>query len=358
MTSTLSQAPRIVDLADRILDDIRRKKLRPGDPYLSTAEIARLLRVSGTAANRALQLLGQRRVLERRQRRGTFIAAATTGNGTSLHRVHLLVHHDYLRTEGLLADGVVLGIQGELPQAEIQFNFLPDSGEVEYVQRLVEDSLRDHRSAGFVLVRSSVFTQRLLASSGLPTVVSGTLHPSIQGLATIDRDHRQIGRLMVEYMLQEKCRRLALLLRDHVGAGDHVLLDTVSRELASRGFAADGLVVRCLPADESAIRSAVTELIEEGPTPVGVVCRSQPLAQGAALAVAELPRSARRHVPIALCDVYRPDGGKSVFPCIVPLLGPQELGREIGRLLNRAVHDRACHTPHVIPVTLEIPAGK
>src|SRR5579871_630187 len=163
MTTSIPQAPRIVDLADRILDDIRRKKLRPGDPYLSTAEIARLLRVSGTAANRALQLLGQRRVLERRQRRGTFIAAATTGDDTQLRRVHLVVHQDYLRTEGLLADGVVLGIQGELPHAEIQFNFLPDSSEVDYVQRLVEDSLRAPRSAGFVLVRSSVFTQRLLA---------------------------------------------------------------------------------------------------------------------------------------------------------------------------------------------------
>src|SRR5271163_2507531 len=135
-TTTIPQTPRIVDLADRILDDIRRKKLRPGDPYLSTAEIARLLRVSGTAANRALQLLGQRQVLERRQRRGTFIAApATSSHGASLRRVHLVVHRDYLRTEGLLADGVVFGVQGELPQAEIQFNFLPESNEIDYVQR-------------------------------------------------------------------------------------------------------------------------------------------------------------------------------------------------------------------------------
>src|SRR3984957_16744093 len=132
MTPTVPQAPRIVDLADRILADIRRKRLRPGDPYLSTAEIARLLRVSGTAANRALQLLAQRQVLERRQRRGAFIARGPAGGKTVVvNRVHLLVHRDYLRAEGLLADGVVLGIQGELPQAEIQFNFLPESSEVD-----------------------------------------------------------------------------------------------------------------------------------------------------------------------------------------------------------------------------------
>jgi DNA-binding LacI/PurR family transcriptional regulator len=357
MTPTTCQAPRIVDLADRILDDIRRKKLRPGDPYLGTAAIARLLRVSGTAANRALQLLSQRQVLERRQRRGTFIAApAPAGNGTSLRRVHLVVHRDYLRTEGLLADGVVLGIQGELPHAEIQFNFLPESGEIDYVQRLVEDALRAPGSAGFVLVRSSVFTQRLLAASGLPTVVNGTLQPSIHGLALVDRDHRQIGRLMIQYMLQRKCRRLALLLRDHVGAGDHILLDTLAEELAGRGFAADGLVVRCLPADEEMIQAAVAALIGQGPQPLGLVCRSQPLARGAAAAVAALPAASQRRLPIALCDTYRPDSGTSNFPCIVPLLGPENFGREIGRLLaEQARGDQPQPTQRIVPVKLEMP---
>jgi DNA-binding LacI/PurR family transcriptional regulator/DNA-binding transcriptional regulator YhcF (GntR family) len=357
MTPTLSQAPRIVDLADRILDDIRRKKLRPGEPYLSTADIARLLRVSGTAANRALQLLAQRQVLERRQRRGTFIAAPpTAGNGASLRRVHLVVHQDYLRTEGLLADGVVLGIQGELPGAEIQFNFLPDSNQADYVQRLVEDALRAPRLAGFVLVRSSMFTQRLLAASGLPTVVNGTLQPSIEGLAFVDRDHRQIGRLMAEYMLQRKCRRVALLLREHVGAGDHILLDTLSKEMARRDLTTDDLVVRCLPADEEAAQAAVAALIGAGATSLGLVCRSQPLARGAASAVAKLPRAVRRRFPIGLCDMYRPDGSKSIFPCIVPLLGPEEFGREIGRLLaQQARGDVTQAMQRVVPVKLEIP---
>jgi len=356
-TTTIPQAPRIVDLADRILDDIRRKKLRPGDPYLGTADIARLLRVSGTAANRAMQLLSQRQVLERRQRRGTFIAAlATPGAATGLRRVHLVVHQDYLRTEGLLADGVVLGIQGELPHAEIQFNFLPEASEVEYVQRLVEDALRAPRSAGFVLVRSSVFTQRLLAASGLPTVVNGTLQPSIRGLAVVDRDHRQIGQLIVQYMMQRKCRRLALLLRDHVGAGDHILLDALAQELAGRGFAADNLVVRCLPADEEAAQATVTALIAAGPLPLGLVCRSQPLAQGAAAAVAALPVAAQRRLPIALCDTYRPPGDKAIFPSIVPLLSPQEFGREIGRLLaQQAGGDLDQATQCIVPVKLEIP---
>jgi DNA-binding LacI/PurR family transcriptional regulator len=358
MISTDPQASRIVDLADRILDDIRRKNLQPGDAYLSTAEIARLLRVSGTAANRALQLLSQRRVLERRQRRGTFIAAPVTdGERVALRQVHLVVHRDYLRSEGLLADGVLLGLQAALPHAEIQFNFLPESNEVAYVQGLIADALRTPRAAGFVLLRASVYAQRLLASSGLPTVVNGTLQPSIQGVAFLDRDHRQIGQLMAQYMLQRKCRRLALLLRDHVGAGDHILLDTLSAELAAHGFATDGLAVRCLPADEEAVAAAVAMLIKEGPTPLGLVCRSTPLARGAAAAVATRAPAVQRRLPIALCDTYRSPGQEPAFPHIVPLLGPEELGRAIGRLLTQQVHgepDRP--TGCIVPVRLELPS--
>src|SRR3954470_19347948 len=102
----------IIELADRIAEDIRRRELRPGDAYLSTAEVARVMQVNGTKANRALQLLARRRVLDRRQRKGTFIApppADADTPGPALDVVHLLVQQDYLRTEGLLADGVVLG---------------------------------------------------------------------------------------------------------------------------------------------------------------------------------------------------------------------------------------------------------
>lgn len=360
MKSMTTAPSRIVDLADRILDDIRRRKLRPGDPYLNTAEIARLLRVSGTAANRALQLLGQRQVLERRQRRGTFIAApAPAGDEAALRRVHLVVHRDYLRTEGLLADGVVLGIQGALPRAEIQFDFLPESDELAYVQGLVGDALRDPRSAGFVLVRSSVFTQRLLAASGLPAVVNGTLQPSIDGLASVDRDHRQIGRLTGQYMLERKCRRVALLLRDHVGAGDHLLLDALSAELAAQGFSADRLIVRCLPADEAVAQVAVSSLITQGPTPLGLICRSEPLARGAVAAVAKLPSANQRRFPIALCDSYRSDAGPLRVPRIVMQLGPEDFGRQIGRLLSQqATGDTGQPRQRTVPVKLEIPLNE
>jgi DNA-binding LacI/PurR family transcriptional regulator len=343
----------IVELADRIAEDIRRRELRPGDPYLNTAEVARLMRVNGTRANRALQLLAQRKVLDRRQRKGTFVAQPPAEPAEpALDRVHLLVRQDYLKTEGLLADGVVLGIQGVLPSARIQFNFLPSGDEGDYADRLIAEALRAARPEGFVLVRSSVQTQRLFQSSGLPAVVHGSLQASITGLCQVERDQRQIGRLITRYLIRAKCPRVAVLLRDRVGAGDHHLLDAVREELGAAGVGIDGLVIRCLPADGETIRASVRELREGSPSPLGLVCRSEPLARAAAA----LKPAGKGEVRIAVCDVYRGDSDMPPVPFIKTALTPVEIGREIGLLLVQQARGELIHPRRrLIPVTLEVP---
>ena len=57
------QVPRVIELADRIAEDIRRRKLKPGDPYQGTTETAEMLGVSTTAANAAMQVLVKRRLI-------------------------------------------------------------------------------------------------------------------------------------------------------------------------------------------------------------------------------------------------------------------------------------------------------
>ena len=60
MTVMDGQIPRILLLADHIAEDIKRRKLKPGDPYQGTTETAEMLGVSTTAANRAMQVLVKR----------------------------------------------------------------------------------------------------------------------------------------------------------------------------------------------------------------------------------------------------------------------------------------------------------
>jgi DNA-binding transcriptional regulator YhcF (GntR family) len=347
------QPPPIVALAERIAADIRARRLRPGDAYPGTAETAARFRVSGTTANRALQLLAHRGVLERRQRSGTFVADPAGRAAPSLRRVTLLVHREHLRTEGLLEDGVVLGLQGGLPDADIRFGFLPAAEEEEYVARLIAEAMGPAGPEGFVLYRSSVRTQRQVRDSGLPAVVNGCLHPSIEGLANIDRDQAEMGRLLVTHLLERGAERIAVLFRDRPTAGDALLLDAAMQTAGAAGLDAGAVMLRFLPADEQAIGAAAAAILSAAGRPVGFLCRSEPLAAGAAAAVGRRRQAGRRRPPIVVADVYRRDPAAPAFPHIAAEIGPQELGRRIGLMLARQVRgDRTPAESVRIPVKL------
>src|SRR5438309_1042602 len=81
------------------------------------------------------------------------------------------------------------------------------------------------KTEGFVLVRSALVAQRLIAASGLPTVVHGSLHWSAPHMPWIDRDHRSGGALMTTHLLEAGFRRIAVLMRDRMLRGDHDLFD-------------------------------------------------------------------------------------------------------------------------------------
>jgi hypothetical protein len=347
---------RFAQLAERIALDIKSRSLKPGDPYMTTAEIARQFRVSGTTANRALQLLTQRGVLDRRQRSGTFIADLD-GNGPTvggIRRVHLLVQENYMRTEGLLADGLLLGMQGAMPGAQFQFNFLPGMDEAEFVGGLMTRALRSREPEGFVLFRTTIEAQRLVRSSGLPAVVYGSLHPSVEGLPQIDRDQRQAGALLAGYLLKQGVQRVAVLLRDRVSPGDHQLLDGALGVFQEAGLGLADVVIRCLPADAIAVEYAAREQLTESKRLTGFLCRSTPLAEGAAAAAKAI--GGRRQPLVCVADVYRKDDSDFPFAHVRSTLAPEEAGAEVGRVLLAQVGPKKppCER-RAIPVELVVP---
>jgi DNA-binding LacI/PurR family transcriptional regulator/DNA-binding transcriptional regulator YhcF (GntR family) len=350
-----AQVPRVIELADRIADDIKRRKLRPGDPYLSTLEAAGLLGVSTTAANRAMQMLVKRRLLERRQKKGTFIAQpSATVDDAPLRRVHLLVQENYLRTEGLLADGTVIGMHGQLPSAQMQFNFLPADDQATFVERVIAEAMRSRQTEGFVLVRASLDTQRAIALSGLPAAVIGTLHPSVPHIPWVDRDHRQAGRLLVDHLLGAKVKRFIVLMRDRMFQGDHILLDSIGERLAQSKLALSSLTLRCLPADNQAIAAAVEELLARNGERAGIICRSEPLALGASTAARNLRLREDEDLRIVLTDVYRKGSEPPpVWPHLKMVLTPEQVGEHIGRMLAQQARREAVEPPHeIVPVDL------
>ena len=349
--------PKIAAVAQQIIDDIRRRNLRPGDPYLNTAETAQLLRVSGSTVNRALQLLAQRGVIRRRQRQGTLIAADEAQS--TLRRVHIVIREDHLRTEGLWADGVLFGLQSALPGVDVQFNFRPQSEETEYVERLIDDVLRARQTAGFVLIRASVAAQRLVVASGLPAVVSGTLQPSVTGLPSVERDQHQIGALLAEHLLKQGCRQFLIMLRDRITAGDHAMLDGAHAALAKAGIKLADVALRCLPTDEEAIAAEAAAQLAKSTNRVGCLCRSVPLAQGVESATKSLRLPAKRRPVIAVADVAHTADIPSPYACTQTTITPLEYGAELGRVLAAtACGSRPEPYRRVIPVCLRLPAGK
>ncbi|QNN24154.1 substrate-binding domain-containing protein [Planctomycetales bacterium ZRK34] len=350
--------PTIAELAQRIEADIRARGIKPGEPYMGTADTARMLGVSTTAANRALQLLAKRHVIIRRQRKGTFVAEPVqAAHGDQLQRVHLLVREDYLRREGLLNDGVVIGMQHELPGVDMQLNFMRAPDADEQVRALVDEALASSVREGFLATRSSLQTQRLLAGSGLPTVLLGSPHPSVATLPWIDRDHYDIGRLLVEHVIQRGAQRILLMQRDRILPGDFELYDGVMDTLAALGFGVDALTVRNLPDDAAAIGAAVESVMRKYEQPTAVIARSRPMADAALEAVEAMGRQLGEDVQITATDVYLGRGSVAPgYPYTQPAIDPETIGRHVGRLFEQASGGSAEGPNHeVIAVRLRLP---
>ncbi|MDZ4818779.1 MAG: GntR family transcriptional regulator [Planctomycetota bacterium] len=335
MTTSSQKTPKIVELASSLERDILDKRLVSGDPYLSTANAARLLGVSTVAANRALQLLVKRDILSRRQRSGTFIADRKDGsNATSIERVHLLVHKNFLKSEGVLADGVILGIQEKLPHTDIQFNFLPTDDESPYTNRIISEVLNSPRVQGLVLVRAPLQVQRIVQSSGLPAVIYGTPFPSITSVPWIDRDHYHAGRLAAARLIRQGFRRLTVLTREKPMPGDYRMLDGVRDEMSALQLPICHIAWRSLPSDTEAVRYAVTDLLKDNKHGQGFICRSRPLADGALEAIAAGGLNLGTDAGIVLLDVYQADARPTLpFHFIMPAMSPEITGQHIGNFL-------------------------
>lgn len=351
--------PQVANLAEKLLEDIRERGLRPGDRYLTTLDASRLLGVGNGAANRALQLLECRRVIVRQQRRGAFIdTLPDEGRPPPLHRVHFLTHPLFLRTEGLGNDQLLIGMQRELPGVHVQLSFLPSGDEGALVQQLIAEALASQTTDGFVLVRASCETQRLVAGSGLPAVVFGSVHPGVGELAFLDRDMYSGGRQLAEWLIGQGHERLAYLNRHLTYPGDHATIDAVSDALAAKKRRANALAIRCLPPDSEVCATEIVRLLERDDPPTGFICRTRRIAEAAEVAVERLGLR-RRDIDVAVCDYYLKRGERARYVYPKPLSGEEEQGQHLARLLLAGLHRHHEQENHaLIPVELEFPSAR
>lgn len=340
--------PRVVKLADRLAGEIGARGLEPGDRFLTAAEAAKTLRVSMTLANRALQLLAQRGVIERRQRTGAVVAAPRSEFAAAgLARVAVFVPEADVVSEGLLEDGVIVGLQRALPGCSIGFHATGRNRDGDALEEMLRELGQQREPVGVVLVRSSLAAQRLAVQSGLPTVVFGTRRPSVRELDAIDRDHREAGRLLALRCL-EGGRELLVLLNERTLPGDQLFLDGVEEAVLDRS-PRPRVAIRFTPPDAAAVAAIVeAHLARLGDRRAiaRVVCRSLPVALLAKRALGALRRRGR----IGVADVYGSAVDQDLL-VVVPAIGPERQGELIGEgLLQRLAEPTARAVETIIPV--------
>ncbi|MEX0613063.1 MAG: GntR family transcriptional regulator, partial [Pirellulales bacterium] len=335
MATATTKTPRIAELAEQLLADIEARKLVPGDRYLTTAQTSKLLGVGNAVANRALQLLERRRIITRQQRRGAYIARLPSKESEAgLARVHFLVHQKFLRTEGVGNDGVLIGMQEELPGVHVQISFLPPAEETPFVQRLIHDSLKSGRVDGFVLVRTSCEAQRAIAQSGLPAVVNGDVYPGNAALARVGRDMNAIGELLTDYLLEKGHKKLACFNRQQALPGDQTTIAAISRRLAKSKLLADAITLRFLPADDDVCVAEMVQLLGQPNPPTGLICRTVRMAEAARHVIEDELKPLGDQFDIAVCDYYLRRNDRAEFAYPRPVFSAEEEGRHIARLLS------------------------
>jgi DNA-binding LacI/PurR family transcriptional regulator len=362
MLSTMAARPRIplqraIELAERIEADIRARQLKPGDRFLSTAETAKWLRVDTGAANQALQMLVKRGVVRRCQRVGTFIDEGLKRGGPGrLEAVHLLVNDRYPTTEGWLDTGTVLGLQSALPGVRIQFHLIPEGDEDDCLQRIFHDVLRNPGAEGFILIRSSLTTQRLVEAGGFPAVVFGHPYASVRTLPYVDRDQWEMGRLMADHVLRHGHQRVVILTRPRILPGDQRLIDGVIATAQRAGLSAGAVTVRCPPEDDDEIRAEVRTILDSADSRPGFVVRPAVMADAAVDVMRTMGLKPQEDIALATGDCFRDDWRQLPYPVIRPAYSRDEQGERLGRLIAElAGGEKPQPRGRLTPVTLGAP---
>jgi len=341
-------------LAGLIEMDLGKRGLRPGDAYMTASEAARLHGVSTMTASRAMALLADRRVLVRKRKLGTLVGPkAVRRDAPALKFLHLLVYQDYLRTEGLLADGVVNGLHAQLPGTDIQFNFMPAQDSLAYVRELTEQSAARGTIEGMILIRCSLDIHRYIEESGLPAVVYGNAFPD-SSLPWVDRDQAAVGRKAAEYLIQRGHRRIVVLMRAIWRLGDNRTFNGLLGACGQAGLAADAIQVRSVPEDNSVIDAVVREILASSDRPTGFVCRSRVLADAVRRIASELGLKSPKDYAIVLCDYYPQKGEKPPYAFARPETDAETQGALMGQMLIQLAAQRPLETHHhVIPIVIE-----
>lgn len=326
---------RVQESAEKLKRHIQASGLRPGDRYITAADAGQLLGESITTAQRAMALLAQARILERRPRAGTFIGAAVRARDP-MSCVHFLLPEQFINEPGAQRDmwSQIEGMRQVLPNLSVQFNFVPNQ-DVSFARQVIARA--GESLTGVVLIVASRAMRAYFNQSGVPTVVLGGVEPDLTNLCWLNWDQVQTGRLLADYLLGRGHSRMATIMRDVWSVGEHQIHDGIGEALAERGQAANALLVRSAPVERVAICGLARSLLLEANPPTAFVCRTEFQAD----CVTEVSREVgKTDVDVVVCNA--PVASDRLrYTCAVAELSILEMGNIIGEMIRDMTQGKA-----------------
>ena len=349
---------KVQHVASLIEQDVRRRGLSAGEPYLTAQQAGENLGIPRRTASRAMGLLAKRGLLVRKRGVGTFVGPELQRHqGPELKCVHVLAGSDAENSDvpfGELLEGLLDARAGR----EVQFNLLPRHHPAAYVRELIRKGAGDGSLSGLVLVQCPRVIRELVLASNVPAMVFGNRYQNTGKLPSIEVDQLEFGRLQAQYLLDQGHRRIAFLNHETWLPGDNLLVDGLNQVLAEARLSHGALVIRSIPVEHSVAMEEIRRLLsmEDGPT--GLVCRGRLFAD-AAVAVVELLGLA---VPEDIGVIFDHHVTKSLArPCLPHVRAELEYYPQavmVGHMLRELVDGKRPEPEHVVlPAVLVEPAG-
>ncbi len=345
-------------IAKRLEADIRGRGLREGSRYLSTADAGRMLGVSPATTHRAMQLLVDKKLIVRRMRSGTFVGSAAGSESTHCIRtVHVLTTPEKREYASAYASPFLAGLGQAIPDVNVQFTFIPWHNSDGFVKGLLERAASAGEVVGFVASSCSREVYRVLAQSGVPAVVSGTLPLGGPDLPSVALDDFEGGRLLTEYLLKRGHRRIALLTTTMDRPGDKLFFEGISNPLTRADMPHNSLVFEIVMETASSVGTAVRHLLQIPDGPKAFIARTQRLAEMVDASLSEIDVRVDSGFDVVFVDHATEEVERSPLPHVQTKLSRKQGARLMGEMLKKLHQGQTIEERRII-VPVEFRGGK
>lgn len=347
-------------LADLLIDDIRRRGLRPGARYLTAAQAGQQFGVNEISVHRAMQLLANRDYLVRQRGSGTFIGSAFKSSEVQtnpLQVIHVVMSIDHQRTATVPAEVLVTRLGAALPESVVDVHYVTPFDAMRHLDRIMKGiDGAEKSSEGIILIRSSRKMQIYVEHSGVPAVVCGGVYPGVTQLPWVDVDQIKVGQSMAQYVLDNKSQKLLLLMRDDWRHGDNLMLEGIFQVLGKANFDMSALKILSIPPDPFHIEEELLELFSTDKSITGVMCRTHTYAEATTRAIKAAKGRSLSTMRIIAGGGRKPASIRHAY--VTPQISEEEQIELIGQmLLERANHpDRKNISSRVISVEMTEPS--